>query len=260
MRFRGFGSGTPTAAEMLAPLNLISPTFVKNSVRTSSATDIDFHTAIPTGYRAIIVASSVYCPASPISNHHFQVKRGGTYYQLQADAAMSNGSGLARVSTLSQTGFVMEAGDIPSITNPDGNPVNISAVILLFGDTSGLKTWANLAMSNGDNTLGTVSTGKQAVFPFVGSVITVSGLGGFGGVTAGFVWNASGSARSYNWYHVPSGGSAGSTNQFAALVTQASGARATFTPQDVLSAGDFVVVNTNSGAGTQSGWVTVYEF
>ena len=69
----------------------------------------------------------------------------------------------------------------------------------------------------------------------------------------------SGSSRTIGWNVVTSGGSTASTNQIVTGTSIANASISSLSFHIVLSAGDFIVINTNAGTATQSAWVVVLE-
>jgi hypothetical protein len=149
--------------------------------------------------------------------------------------------------------FIFEAGESISIITDTNNGLNVWVAGILVDASSPYKRYALFSLANGNNTLYTVPAGKIAM--------TLANTGN-ARVTTGVlqVLNASGGARLYTVYFVPSGGAAGATNQYYQAQNVGNNSLGQVgAPSSALNAGDFIVLNTNAATATQAAFVMVVE-
>lgn len=209
--------------------------------------DTDLYT-VPTGKKALFFGHSAFNASAGNISYYFQIKVSSTYYRITSVTTLATG---VRTTLSDATVIVLGAGEILSINTATTNGLNILTRVVEFDATlNGIKTSRILALSNGDNTLYTVPTGKTALL-----------LGGADMISSNqvLVMNDSGANRTYNVYIVPSGGAAGTSNKVEAANTIADNVATSFTCLTTLNTGDFIVVNTDNGAATQTAWVTYAE-
>ena len=234
-----------------APTNAVWKRIYATGLDTAAETDIY---TVPTGKRLLVVLAVAYnTHGSTAVNYFVKIKNSGTYYPISQSTGVNAGAATAATNLLA---VILEPGDILAAlaVGSVNNTLNIWFRCVEFDSTFPLKTERNLALSNGDNTIYTVPVGKSAI------TISVSAPMNFGGndVTIG-VFNGSGNARAYTGSFVPNGLSAVQMSNVTSLADQLVSLLIRCAPS-LMTAGDAVKVNTNSGAGTQTAWFTRYEY
>ena len=212
---------------------------------------VDWYTC-PAGKRAAIMGIS-YCSPSGSASIAPMLKSGGNYYNLNStQTATAIGVGAGGIVNL----IILEAGESIS-TNQSTSSINVWISIMEFDSDISFKTVKLLSLASGNNPLYTCPAGKTAIFvsdnlsPL--SVSTVKSVN---------YWNNSGASRNISAYHVPNGGSPGSSNQFLPTIPQAVSNGSFMTNSAVsncMNAGDSIVINTDAATATQFAWVTVQE-
>ncbi len=208
----------------------------------------DLYTA-PAGKRAIAINIMNYNTGT--SNTIFpQLKSGGNYYRLQNSVTMATDVNVANSTLLP----VIEPGESYSI-NCTTTGLNTRMEIIQYDANVPIYSPKLLSLANGDNTVYTVPTGKKAFL--ARGVQAVSGQ-----FSAGRYVNDSGGTRLINCFIVDSGGATGTSNKCLNNNTSVNAATvATIWGGSVdISAGDFLVINTNAATATQIAWVNVTEF
>lgn len=228
--------------------------FVSAAGRSAASGTVDWYTC-PAGKRAAILAFS-YCTSTGTATITPMFKSGGNYYNMST-AQTVNTLGVATAGVVNQ--IVLDTGETFS-TNQSTNTVNAFISILEFDSDIPLKTIKLLSLSSGNNTLYTCPAGKTAI-------CCSSNLSG--GIQSTLLssnkainyWNNSGGSRSVGFYHVPNGGSPGSTNQLLQTNpgTVSAGSFSNTIMMNAMNAGDFLVVSTDAATATQWAWVTVME-
>lgn len=223
-----------------------NPEYVVKTIGNIQAGNNDVYT-VPSGRKAIVLTClGVGGTGTTVG---MQVKVSGTYYPISA-SPISIGSG----SSLLGMGTVLEAGDILSVNGVAGGNTNCRCwfSICEMDISSPFYVARNLGLSNGDNTIYTVPTGKTAY--------TVDG---FGNLYSGFFlqnyFNNSGASRNITAYVVPTAGSPSSANTFYNTTATADGGTAFVWSRTALNSGDSLVINTNSGTSGQTVWVSYIE-
>jgi hypothetical protein len=178
---------------------------------------------------------------------HPQIKVSGTYYRVNTDQTVAT---LATGTTggVGTIGMVLNAGESLSVNSTTNNGLNIQFQVIEFDDTSNLYSARILSLSNGSNTLLTVTAGKTAMILGPSITAATNGLN---------IYNDSGGALNYNIYNVPSGGSEGSEYKLYNNTSVNQLSAKALTPS--LNAGDFIVVNTSAGTATQTVWFNYFE-
>ena len=209
--------------------------------------DTDLYT-VPAGKKALFFGHSSFNASAGNISYYFQIKVSSVYYRITSVVTLATG---VRTTLSGTTVIVLNAGESLSINTATTNGLNVLTRVVEFDATlNGIKTSRVLALSTGDNTIYTVPAGKTAIL-----------LGGLDMISSAqiLVMNDSGGNRTYNAYVVPSGGAAGTSNKVEAANTVADNVFTTFTCFTTLNTGDFIVVNTDDGAATQTAWVNYAE-
>jgi len=197
---------------------------------------------VPAGYRFVPIRA-VIIPTN-ISACWVSVLTNGVTTQLRASGNVStNGTALLFSS------FVFEQNEtvvIHSATN--ANRADISG--LMFTNSIPLKSYRNLAMSNGDNTLYTVPANTYAVAYVPPGSSLQQNLQYFNGTAATTV--------NKTVYLIPSGGVQDLNTRYV-VNTVAAQAEGNSSMNPILFPGDSIVINVNSGSAGQVAWITVWE-
>lgn len=208
--------------------------------------DIDLYTC-PAGKRAALFGCSLYNANALTVTSFLEIKVSGVYYQVAASATTATTASLIP----NQLVPIIEAGEGFAI-NLNRTTINVFGRVLEFDNTSCLKSSRILALANGNNTLYTVTTGKTGfILGQANNLFSTTGHI--------FVYNNSGNIRSYTPYNVPFGGSPGSTNQCFVTGNGGNNTQTLYVTPLTMNSGDFIVLNTSSGAATQTAWVNVVE-
>lgn len=215
-----------------------------NAFSGSTSGTVDFYTC-PAGKKALITQTMGI--SSPIMTGGLQIKVGGTYYNITAP-----NTGWGNIATNS-FGIVLNAGESLSFTVNSNAGGNLWARVMEMDISTPIYTARLLSLSAGDNTIFTVSPGKTA--------ITLDTLGGvYVNGSGGLYKNFSGASRSIKVFHVPNGGSSGTSNQYFqnTAVANSSGVVVPSVPVS-MNAGDSIVINTDASTATQWVYMTYYE-
>lgn len=223
-----------------------------------SGVEHDIYT-VPAGKRGLVLAVSFYNNDAGANNVQLNCsfKKAGNYYLLFQRSALAQHSTATMVC---DPPFFGEAGDVFSLraVNPSGSEsTNYIMYIWEFPNTIGFKTYKIAPLVNGANVLMTVPAGKSS--RLIGDTNTSAAMYACGSFLT--IFNGSGGARNYSVNVIPNGGVLGATNQFELLTALANGSFKAFIDIAgmILTAGDSIVVTTNSGAGNQIAWCTVEE-
>lgn len=218
--------------------------FVNGNSSSTGAADIDVYT-VPAGKTAFVYSIN-YCNTTVSAIQcNTEVKISGVYYTIVRTSV----SGSASPNT--QIGIVLLAGETLAV-NIAASGINLWAQIMEFDNTAGITIAKSFTIANGDNTLYTCPSGKVGI-------MLDRNLSRTSSTVHWRYLNQSGGTRSIQGYVVPNGGSAGSTNQVFTASVNNNTSGAMVTGGQILSAGDFIVLTTNSGAGTQSCWINMLE-
>jgi hypothetical protein len=229
-----------------------NPTFPKAYVNSTINGNNDVYT-VPAN-RVALVHSLVVANFGVNNPNYFpQFKSGGTYYQWAATAAV--GATPSAAAVINIITVLLTAGEILSL---HADAIGMSAWFTVFefdAATTNITRGFITSLANGNNTLYTVPAGKTSrVMPRIGGA---SAAGNLGGIV--IIFNISGGPRTYVLYAVPSGGSTGVTNELSSSAGVASGSALNGVVPNNLSAGDFVVVNTDAGTATQTAMIVMIE-
>jgi len=227
--------------------------YVSNSI----SGDNDLYT-VPTGKKAVVFDYVATNNTGGTIAHYPQIKISGTYYRIGATQSDTAALGHNYGMTGSRGApIVLNAGETFAI-NSNAVDLAIWANIIEFDDTSPLaradiKTW-----SVGNNSLFTVPTGKTVSFGIPGlassnqPAVNVTGL---------LYVNNSGSSRTLSAiYLLPSGGSVGNQNQFAAPGTVSDKAIFSKYFHGNLAPGDQIILVVDSAAAGQFAWINYSLF
>ena len=196
----------------------------------------NFVYTVPTGKRAAVGYAHGFSNSGAAGTCSQIIRVSSTNYTINTNISYS----ASNLAFLNQSMIILEAGEQYGYTLTGANP-NCFTQVIEFDNTAPLRTYKNLALTSGDNTLYTVPAGKTA-YPIKGRM----------GFSAAFnVGAVQLITNNGTMYHVPNGGSKGSNNQMSistATTSQHWGS---------MNAGDFIVVNVGSTAGF--GWINVVE-
>ena len=212
---------------------------------------------VPAGKKAVL-AGVIFNNQNAGSNSVFvNLRRGGIDLRISAITPIPTVQGFQ--SPLANHNFVFEAGDKICISATVNN-LNVTCSIVTFDSSSLWSTHLISALSNGDNVLYTCPAGKHfrsqaSLTPQISPTIVI------------YYLNGSGATRTYKVYMVPSGDSVRAQNQITSstgpsllTTTLADGGSSLFANTLALSPGDFIVINTNSGAAGQVAYVSGIEY
>lgn len=211
--------------------------------------DNDLYT-VPTGKKTIIHSGGMraYNPSAGSITYYSEIKVSGSYYRTGAGVTLTTGVG-ENTSGLVQ-GILLNAGESFSVNTATTAGLNILYSAIEFDASNPVYGGRSLALASGDNTILTVSAGKTVFFPFNLTAASHLQIG---------IFNASGASRNYVLYNVPSGGSAGTTNQIFPTTAVADVTASSFTHGGTMNAGDFLVLNSNDGTAGQVTWCIYFE-
>lgn len=213
---------------------------------------VDIYTC-PSGKRALIGEIDVYNPTVGAINITPKATISSSLLLLSAIQSVSAGARLFGNNGGFGAPLCLAAGDKLSVlTSAIG--LNVSFFVMEIPDTSNVRGIVVKDLANGDNTVYTCPSGKQAYLynPISAGLITRS--------PRLLVANESGSSRNYTPYFVPSGGTIGTTTQTSPATAIANAASANFNIDSFFEAGDALVVNTNNGTAGQNVFMVVCEF
>lgn len=212
--------------------------------------DNDLYT-VPTGKRLIVFAGRCYNSTGSSITAIYKVKISATYYVMAANTTCTNGTD----GTLTLSAYILNAGESVSI-NTSAQDLDVTINGILYDATVPMYSVHVTSLSTGDNTIYTVPSGKTAYI--VDSVPSTTSPNPF---VCGTIRmrNEAGGSRTITGYVVASGQSSGSGYQVREGVSISDSGFLTLTSCSNMNAGDFVVVNTSSGTGTQRVWLNVIE-
>lgn len=144
-----------------------------------------------------IVCGFLFNNQNALTNNSFlEVKRAGVYYRVSVFRAVGTLQGIN--DTPGNVPFVFEAGDVITVSASQVN-LNAKLSLLIFDDTSPLKSAVNASMATGNNTIYTCPANRR--FRMAGFNGGVQWL-----VNSILFWpNDSGFLRTFNLYLVPNG-------------------------------------------------------
>lgn len=240
-----------TAAPLLMPgLPVVGAKFVRATGQNLPTGNNDLYT-VPTGKRALIPSGAAFNASAGSITYNIQFKRSGTYYRLNANAAIGAGIGGQFTSAC----CLLDAGDIHSVFTQTTAGLVVWADVLEFDATSPLVGAFLTTLTTGDNTLYTCPVGKAArLFPpnaDFGAQIS--------GAAVAIVGDNGGS-RTYYVNYVSSGGSPSSANKVSVSSSIGAAQRTVLGSVATLEAGDYVSVNVSTGAAGQIVHVIALEF
>lgn len=224
---------------------LVKPTFPSGIFGNIGSGDVDLYT-VPSGRSALIGNVAGFNTAGTSTTILLSVKIGGTYYRIQSAA----GSVIGTLTGMSNTfiPIVISSGESLAVNTSQAG-MNLNVKLVEFDAQSSLKTYRILGLSNGDNTVISVPTGKSiAAFESVSFLLLSTGQF--------HITNSSGGARNYIAKHKPNGGA---SFESTVAVAVADGGKSTLQQHASLSSGDELILNTDSGAAGQNAWINVIE-
>lgn len=235
---------------------LSNPKFIAPGINSSHSIqsaslangDNDIYT-VPTGKKFLFGRVGFYNASGGSITCYPEVKIGGTYYRVGANAAVGNNTFNAPVVVAPN--LVLSAGQVLAVNT---NAAGINLVYITgyeFDAGIPLTTTFTTSFSAGDNTVYTCPSGKTAVLSTTTAAAVSNGLR---------YYNSSGGTRTIYANQVLSGGSPSTTNQCwdAEAVTNNNNTVIELT--NVLSAGDFINLNVDANTATQYCWITAYEY
>lgn len=228
--------------------------FVNAQLGNLASGDTDVYT-VPVSKKAVVVGLTIFNNNVATDTFFPEWKISGTYYRISASSTANTVSAATQVGTF-QMFPVMAAGEIFAINNSVAT-TNIWLQVIEFDATSPLATAKLTSLAAGDNTVYTVTAAKTSILlpgggPMVAESTSTSPN------TLAYV-NVSGGNRTIKWFVVASGGTTATTNQISASTVVATAAMSRIPAQVSLSAGDFIVINTDANTATQMAWVTYIE-
>lgn len=256
----GGGTGDPqdlTAAQVgaiIAPASASLGSLLPNAVfvnvqgQTGATGNLDLYT-VPAGKRAALVRATFFNTAAGSVAYFMEAKISGTYYRLMSNVTVTTGAqGLTTVPLP-----VFEPADVIAINTATNTGLNYFLQIVVFDDTSPLKSARLAGLSTGDNTLYTVPGGKSASTYSLNATTE-----GFGVGTIRFIADGGGS-RTTTPNLVSSGGSPSASNKFAAAGSTSANTAAFIALAATMGAGDFININVDTGNSAQFAFVTIVE-
>lgn len=246
----GAGNIGFTSANIAGSPLLINAKYISGIKSNAGTGDIDIYT-VPAGKRAVVNANWVtYNTTGGGIDVYRTVKIAGTYYRIGAAVTIAANS---QSTSLTQSNvLIYEAGETIAI-NTTATGLNLYFSILIFDDTSYVKSKKIITLANGDNTLYTVPNNYNA--QVLGNNSLVAGT--FVGAVQ--IFNSSGGARAYNVYVVSSGQAVSNSYKIQAIASAGNNVMQQVSAAGSLASGDYIVVNTNSGASNQFSWINVVE-
>jgi hypothetical protein len=219
-----------------AGIPLVNMSFVNAFANISTIGQNNLYT-VPAGYRALIPHIIANAQASSTANVSFQ--NSGTYYN--AGTTLTSLTAGTPLDLINLGPLILESGEILSVILGSGSgTVNVWPQIILFDNSSPLKSVKTLNLVSGNNLAYTCPAGKTAI-------ITDRNLN-FGGISATTISNT-GSGLACYYQYVPNGQSAGSGFRFSNNVTVSGTgitggtASSSATRGPSLNAGDSIYVN-----------------
>lgn len=223
------------------------------SLNTAGTTDVDLYTT-PANKQAVILGWTGY--NNTFSTSLIKIKISGTYYTIR------------RLTDTFNALICLDAGQTLAV-NMSAAGANLWFVLYEFDSTTTLSINYTTSFINGNNTLYTCPSNTIAVpLTFVNTNGSASGFLSnrmFPSINspACGIWNSSGGAISYTSYVVTSGGSPAVTNDFSASTSlNTNNGSYPFwsqtnptTVSSHLTAGESIVIASNSANAGQFGWV-----
>lgn len=212
----------------------------------------DLYTA-PAGTRVLIGAGGAYNNTSGTIVWSFLLKSGGNYYRLVTNVSTA----LQQSSAVQTLNIILDAGESLAVT-ADVAGLNVTAVGVRYSAVAGApRSVKVLGPASGNTTMYTV--------PALTSTLILSNIFSIPVSTAAiFNWvSDSGGTRNIQVCVAASGGAttcaANSANQVVAFATTASTRTSLNQMAVTLAAADFIVMNVDTGAATQIGWINIVE-
>lgn len=209
--------------------------------------DTDIFT-VPVGFRGSLGVAATNVTGAAITILR-KIKIGGIYYTLSSTPgvnvptrAAGSGSGGDILCAPYTNTFWLEENEIFSF-NPSGAGVKLFWQSWVCNKNEGIQSPRILALQNGNNTLYTCPAGKVSIINGVSTPTNPLTIA-----------NYSGGPRVYTLYVVKNGDVPNVNNQLLATFNLANNTSSQIGPSVVLTlaAGDSIVINSDSGAGTQT--------
>lgn len=214
-------------------------------IGNAGAGNIDIYT-VPSGRQALVMVSPrVYNTSGSSINVYAQVKISGVYYRLSSTVSVASGA----LSSLTMTlPFILNAGEIFGI-NTSASGINCGFGIMEFDTNSKIVRGQKLGFSS-NNTLYTCPAGKNAFE--IRKTIT------YGDFYALFS-NGAASSTTITVYNVPSGGSAGNSNEVTSSSISSNSVNTSMYVGCSLTAGDSIQFTSSVTSSASSAFVNLIE-
>lgn len=251
-----FGAVRPNEV-MALPVNTVAgggvtlqDASITNIHRLDMAAGIIDLWTVPSGQRAYILSGRIINNSNTTANVTTQLfKTNGNYFATFVQTAIATNATLSL-----NTRIILEQGESFSISNSAAGLSVVSAIIY-YPNTIGPYSPRLMSLAVGFNTIYTVPSAKQARLL---SNVTWSDSGTV------LYSNYSGAARMVYYNVVPSGSLPSEYNRISAFsgatTINASQLLINSTLPSLLSAGDYITVNTDVNTATQFAWVNVLEY
>lgn len=227
--------------------------YVKAYASGIGSGDTDLYTA-PPGKRAYVFQANLMNNTVTSTNVTYEIKVSSVYYPISIVYSAGSSS-----QEYDFPNIILEPGESFSINCSANAQLNAWINIFEYDSTSAIYTSKVLTLSNGDNTIYTVPSGKTSyILGLSGSLVFPSVYF----LKSSFnIINFSGSTNDYLAYCVSSGDVPSSSNSLITYAYPVSGSQIFNIPNffATLSQGDYFVVNTNSGSAGQTAYVNVME-
>jgi hypothetical protein len=215
----------------------------------------DLYTA-PAGKRAIVFpcyGANANTAATNVSMTP-KIKTGGNYFFMGQTVSIAQG--VAMTPPNKNGTFILEPGESASVVVATSAVNTFGYPIIEYDNTVALKTSRVTSIASGNNTIYTCPSNTLA---FVLDINGQMAMGTQGGQL--YYTNNSGGIVTINWFMVNSGGATGAGNNVSGSNVISNG---TFNTAAGLvglsmSAGDTIVISTNSATAGQCAWVNVLE-
>lgn len=221
----------------------------KHGLTTALATgDTDFYTC-PAGKRAILLAARLSgTPAAGSVTGFLELHVASTFYRISSNLTVTTAQNFNFVVNI----IILDATDKLAVNIATSTGASIFWSVIEFDATAPIFTKRLIGPATGDNTLYTCPAGKSAL------LLPLSSNPGNSQGGMGLLSDAGGS-RNWKGFAVPNGGASGTANQMFPTAAVAASVSNNQSLVASLTAGDFIVVNVDTGAATQLAWINVVE-
>ncbi len=214
-------------------------------MQNAGSGDVDVYT-VPSGRRASVVGFQGYNSAGTTTTVYGQIKVSATYYPISTQISINTVTGSNNLTSMS---IIAEAGESLGIHTSQAG-MNLFLRIIEWDNTELPKSPRLLTLATGDNTLYTCPANTRTTM--LSSQFQANGPGIF-------IVNRTGTTRTYNLFIVPSGGASGTGNKFENAISVNDLSQGLVGIPCCLSAGDFVVINTDANTAGQTVYLNVME-